>query len=494
MIGLPSNIDWATLTLEHRKLEQDLLYSNAADDWQKEIDIAISKFPRIYLQLPRGHDKTERFAWWSLLWLETTDHHRGYCCGVDRDNAKLFRDASKKIVALHPDLFSSIVVEKHTVFSKRTGSYIETISSDVNSAYGLNFDLLIINDFHAWPDQDFWSILWTACGKKPNIRIWMESNALTLGSSGFQWVSEMRDWVAQDGVNQGDWFFYRPNSFLAKWQSSQVEQWRKTLHPSTFHRLIENEDCSDEESYLTPDQVEACEILTGPTEQLVIKNGPVVTSLDLGLTKDATAVCSVQALPTPQGASPRLVLLRLDVLTGSVDNPVALAEAESIVLEHREKFKSHPILCDPWNTQSLIQRHSFLTPWVFGSRSIQELTQLLYQSIANKHLLLYPNAGKAMQRSGSALRGTLSKYKEWDLKKELINAVLKPMPYGERVDHRASGFSDRLIALGMCIHYLMTECYLPTLKKPEKPKEKLSWDASLIQDWEKPLSLEFLRL
>ena len=496
MIGLPSNVNWAQLTLESRKLESDTKYSDFADDWQKEIDHGIATHPRVYLQLPRGHDKTERFAWWSLLWLETTEGHRGYCCGVDRDNAKLFRDASKKLVGLHPDLFSNIVIEKHVVHSKRTGSYIETISSDANSAYGLNFDLLIINDFHAWPDKTFWEVLWTACGKKPDIRVWMESNALTLGTEGAGWVAEHRDWVAQEGTrllntegNQ-EWFYYNPKGFLAKWQFKQVEQWRKTLHPATFNRLINNEDCSDEESYVTPEQVEACEVLPGPSLPLSSdgKRGPTVTAIDLGLKKDATAIATVAAIPTSWGTPPRLELLRLDVITGSVENPVLLAEVERVLLAHRRDYHSYPGLADPWNTQSLIQKHGWLQEWVFSAKRVSELTQLLYQSIANKQLLLYKDAGKAHQRKGSALKGNLTGLKEWNLKKELMMAVLKDMSYGQRVDHRSSSFSDRIMAVGMCVHYLLCEATLPSTKEPPKyvPKEYEISGAKLIDDWCKP--------
>src|SRR3990167_8250409 len=117
MQGLQKEIDWVTLTHRSRILDvrgadgNMLTYLNTAEPWQLQIDKAITEYPRVYLQLARGHDKTDRYAWWSLLWLESTEGCKGYCCGVDRDNARLFRDSSKKLAALHPDLFSDIVVE-----------------------------------------------------------------------------------------------------------------------------------------------------------------------------------------------------------------------------------------------------------------------------------------------------------------------------------------------------------------------------------------------
>ena len=482
MIGLPKDIDWPKFTLEYRLLEQGQPYANFADTWQTDIDNAISKYPRIYLQLPRGHDKTERFAWWSLLWLNTTHAHRGYACGVDRDNAKLFRDASKKIRALHPSLFANIEVEKHVVYSKDTGSYIETISSDANSAYGLNFDLLIVNDFHAWPDKDFWEVLWTACEKKPNIRVWMESNALTLGTESFQWIAQFRDdFIRKIGVDgwkqetgEREWWHYIPDRFLAKWQEHALKNWETTLHPSTYRRLIQNQDCSDSESYVTPEQVEAVTTLSGPSNTLYSPGGRVVTAIDLGLKKDATAIASVQ-LMKDVNKKVNLKLLCLEVFTGTIDDPVLLTDVEQEVNRQRKLYSSQ-VIADPWNLQTLIQKYSWINEWTFSSQHVQQLTHHLYRVISDKQIELYPDAGLARH----------SDNKEWTLQKELIQAVLKQTSYGQRVDHRAGGYSDRLIAVGMCCHHLLAESGPPLLverKKERKwqPQELLG--SQVIDGW-----------
>lgn len=462
MIGLPRETDWSEFTRTNRLIDQDLPYGKIREPWQKEIDEGIANFARVYLQLPRGHDKTERFAWWSLLWLETTSASRGYAAGVDRDNARLFRDAAKKIKALHPDLFQGIEVEKHVVYSKETGSYIETISSDVNSAYGLNFDLLIVNDFHAWNDFEFWEVLWTACEKRKDIRVWMESNALTLGTPGAQWVSKFRKWVREFGAKQftsdgrKEWFYYVPTKFLATWQMHAMDQWRATLMPATFRRLIENCDTSGEESFLTEDQVMAVTTLGGPTDKRLFERGPTVTAVDIGLVKDATAITTVQLQPgartvdkngkTTSKAPHKLYLLAQDVLTGSYADPVKLEEAERIAFEHKAKFKSFPILVDAWNAASLLQRFpGTIEKWDFTGSNIHQMTSILYRLIADKHLQIYPNAGKGMHSDGE----------EWTLQRELISAVVKEMSYGSKVDHRSGGYSDRLISLGMACHKLL---------------------------------------
>jgi hypothetical protein len=486
-------IDFVGLTKQERILDDGTFYRERGDDWQFAIDDAISRHQRIYLQLARGHDKTDRFAWWSLLWLCSSSAAKGYCAGVDRDNAALFRDSSRKLKALHPELFSSIEVQKNIVLNHETGSYIETISSDADSAYGLNFDLLIINDFHAWPDKTFWEVLWTACFKKPGIRVWMESNALTYGEEDVQWKYEFRKWVQVDGTKFHDetkednngWYFFAPPRFLAKWQSEGIEQWRRTLHPAQFQRLINNIDTTGECAFVTEEQVKACCLLKGtskgwPTdlEAKEFKKGYVVTGVDLGLKKDATAIATVQSLPVQRGNPPKFHLLALDVLTGDPGDPVLLREVEQIILLHKFKYKSYPILCDPWNAASLIQKYGFMVEWPFTVKHVSELTQLLYRAISDKQLAIYPGAGTAYQ-------GSYGNKEEWTLERELTQAVVKEMSYGQRIDHQSGGYSDRIMSIGMCLHFLSTEANIPKLKSLQvEGGKKDEWSGGkMIDDW-----------
>lgn len=499
-------IDFVRLTKECRILDNGQKYSEAGEDWQFKIDEAIANFQCIYLQLARGHDKTDRFAWWSMLWLNSTYNAKGYCCGVDADNAALFRESSRKIKAIHPELFADIEVQKKFVFNRKTGSTIETISSDVDSAYGLNFDLLIINDFHAWPKEAFWAVIWSACGKKPGIRVWIESNALTLGTEGANWVSKQRKAIKKfsetllsfnggislkegdnfdisyneykNEINQGKkWWFYCPTTFLARWQHIQLHEWQETLHPSVYRRLIENQDTSGEESFVTIEQVEA---ITVPVSSC--KGGIAVTAVDLGLKKDATAIATVVALPSlisptiPRNEQKKLSLrlIAMDVVTGSLSEPVQLRAVEQLILHHRKQYDS-TVLIDPWSAASLIQKYSWIVEWPFTTMHVRELTQCLYRVIADRSLLIPPHCAPLLQDGD-----------EWDLQKELTNAVVKDMSYGQRVDHKAGGYSDRLMALGMCIHYLISECHLPTKIISPSPEER-GWSKEIVDGMLTPL-------
>ena len=319
----------------------------------------------------------------------------------------------------------------------------------------------------------------------------MESNALTYGEEDVQWKYEFRKWVQLEGSalpkeeNGGRWHFFAPPRFLAKWQAAGLDQWRKTLHPAQYQRLINNIDTTGECAFVTEEQVKAIILLKGPSEAVQQrenkgeKKGYVVTGCDIGLKKDATAICSVQSLPVQKGCPPKFHLLALDVLTGSPGDPVLIREVEQLMLLHRFRYKSYPVLFDPWQAAALIQKYSgFVEEWPFTTKHVSELTQLLYRSIADKNLSIYPQAGKAMQ-------GSYGTKEEWTLEREMVQAVIKEMSYGQRIDHQAGGYSDRIMALGMCIHYLSSEASIPRLSAP-KPEgnEKDKWNGGkVIDEW-----------
>ena len=179
-----------------------------------------------------------------------------------------------------------------------------------------------------------------------------------------------------------------------------------------------------------------------------------------------------------------MVLLALDTIIGSPEGPVQLRQLEHLMYHHVNSYGSSRILMDPWNAQSIIQKWSKAEEWVFTAAHVRELTQCLYRSIADRHLSIYTDAGRAMQDG-----------EEWTLQRELINAVLKDCSYGQRVDHKANGYSDRLMAVGMCVHNLMSEGKIPFTKPTKDKAEKDEWNGGkLMDEWAKESNNKLLSL
>ena len=116
---------------------------------------------RGWLERPRGHSKTSdtmTMVTWALF--ASKRRISGIVAAVDRDQAKLDRDAIDRLVRLNPWLSSILKVDQFKVTNVRTGSELLIISSDVASSYGLLIDFAVLDEVSIWPKRDlFDSIL-----------------------------------------------------------------------------------------------------------------------------------------------------------------------------------------------------------------------------------------------------------------------------------------------------------------------------------------------
>jgi len=444
------------------------------------LDWVILNYPSIYLQLARGHDKTDRFTWWLLLWMRSTKHAQAFACGVDRDNARLVRDSAKWQVEAHPRLFDGIQVQNYDIKDKKTGSTVRILASDEAGNYGLTPDLLIINDFHAWKNKGFFEALYTATGKRKGVRIWIESNALRLGTEQVQWIKPIRA-HALSQVNQHptinehgevqdeQWFAWVPEGFFATWQYHKLQEWKKILAPQTFRRLIENKDTSEGDQFLTEDQVTVCE--TSSTiryDQFTKFPTRTVVAIDYGFNKDAATISVVLAY---QQGGLKLVLLHQDVWVGTTEEPIDARilqkQADKYAKEyHAEKYT------DPWEMRWLLVQDPTWEEFKFNASSVRLITTQLRQVFINKQIVIPVNCSVKMQ-------GKIRK-SEWSLKRELSEAVLKDMSYGQRVDHKAEGYTDRIMSLGIAVVKLLDDDP-PPMRQPKKTKTETNKYFKLLQ-------------
>lgn len=467
-IGFDPGIDWLRLTWDKRMVKDAGPYKKVGYGWQWMLDWSLVNFPRIYHQLARGHDKTERESWWALIWGLTAQSGQGFCCGVDKENAQLFRNAAKWQVQQHPRLFKDYSIHNYDIINNKTGAHIKVLASDECSNYGLTPDLLMVTDFHAWTNKEFWEALWTAMGKRPNSRMWVESNALALGTEQVQWIRPIRDYAKsahkeQQGLPPGAgpenkrWFYYAPPMFLAPWQQIALKEWAGTMLPPSFRRLILNKDSSEGNQYLTEEQVQACEVLRGPTKPREGSN--IVVCTDIGITTDAAVVGVISEFK--QDNVQYIELNHAAIFTGSRDQPVNIRHVVSIADAWAAQYNCKKY-CDPYEMRSIMQEDPTWNEYAFSSKNISNLTTRMWRAFVNKQVRVWPDCLPQMQSKGGG------KPTKWDLKRELTEAVLKDMSYGSRVDHKSTGFSDRLITLGMGVDILFQD------SPPEERKETVT--------------------
>lgn len=433
-------MNWLDLITHERILEGGRPYGELAEPWQLEIDRALFEEPRVYVELPRGHDKTGRLAAHALCWLLEGEGKLGYAAGVDKDNARLFRTEIKQQAERNPKAFGDIDIYNYVIQNRRNGNIIEILSSDAPSNIGLKFSLLLINDLVEWKSREFFEVLMSATGKLPGVQIWVESNAGKMKND-YKW--NFREYARKSER----WFFYTAKKWLAGWtDSAWFEEQRAILSPSQYRRLIGNEWIGEEDAFLTAQQVQG---ITNPRIAPFMERPHdtdlVAVATDLGISKAAAAVAAVGRV---QGNEPAR-LLDLRVFPGSKLSPVRIEDVEDAMEDMRVAYQANALIFDPWNMRKTIQDREAVWPveeFNFSPATIMRLTSDVFRRVVSRQLEIYPDAGPAVQNR-----------EPWTLQKELATAVIRQMSYGERIDHRSSGYTDRIIAVGMALWWIGKE-------------------------------------
>lgn len=435
-------MDWLGVVKNERILEDGQPYGDVAEDWQLSLDGVMFENPRVYFELPRGHDKTGRIAAHALCWLLDGAGKVGYAAGVDKPNAKLLRNEINQQVKRNPQVFGDIEVYKYAVGNKRNGNTLEILSADADSKIGLKFTLLILLDLVAWKSSNLFDNLMSATGKIKGVKIWVESNA---GRAKRGWKWNFREYCR----TADRWHFYAspPGKWLASWTDKDwFEEQRQILTSSGHRRLIRNEWAAEEDSFLTRDQVRAIENpMLSPASAKPDDVDLVAVSCDLGQTHAGTAVAAVGRV---KGNKPAR-LLNLRLFRGSRRNPPPIQVVEDAIEEMRVAYEAQAVVLDPYELRKTMQDRQAVWPinkFVFSTTNVAAMTKDVFRRVVSKQFEIYPDAGPAVQRR-----------EHWNLQRELETAVVRQMSYGERVDHKKSGYTDRIIAVGMALWWIGKE-------------------------------------
>lgn len=477
--GFSPDRDWVAFAAKNRLLEDRIPYGRVRNPWQIDVDLALTTRQFVYLCCARGHSRTDSFTYWALVLLTTTPGISGLACGADHDNAKLYLRSAEKLIALHPHLFSGCSVTRtaitYTHPHQGWTSYIDVISSDAGSAFGHNVDLYILGDLHSWKGENgrkFFEALITTIHKRPHARCWIESNALVLSSENAEWHKPFRDWVE----GNPEWFYWKAPGFVASWSREKILKQSAFLNPLAYAQLINNEDVSGSEQFITREQVEGIEVLEGPAPPRTKedRNGLVVVTADLGHVHDATAIAAVHALPVHRGGMPRFNLLRLDTLVGSHRNPVLGSDVEKRIREFCDLYRPFRVLVDKHQALHMIQANYGWEAVNFTRAYNIAITEALYTAVTAKQLSIYPRAGQGIHTDQHSGRKD-----SWDLKRELLSAIIRDNRAGKfQMDHQKDGFNDRMVAVAMGIHACLSEDFAPLLREQAAVKQEQHYMAT----------------
>jgi len=124
-----------------------------------------------YVEIPRKNGKTE-LASAIALYMLMGDREAGaevYGAAVDIEQASLAFNVAAQMLRNDPELAASceIIASRKRIIHHASGSVYRAIPADAPGAHGFNASAIIGDELHAWPNREFWDVLMTSTGARP---------------------------------------------------------------------------------------------------------------------------------------------------------------------------------------------------------------------------------------------------------------------------------------------------------------------------------------
>jgi len=170
--------DPVALIRERLILEDGKPFGELMADFQREFFEAIFShvdgIPAhrlVYDERRRGESKTEDCAATALADLLTgPPGHTSYAVAGDEDQAGLILDSVRGFQYRSP-ILADIDLQKSTVRNSATDSKLIVLSSDARTSYGIRPRKVFFDELSLQVDENLWTSMWTAIGKKPTSQM-----------------------------------------------------------------------------------------------------------------------------------------------------------------------------------------------------------------------------------------------------------------------------------------------------------------------------------
>ena len=360
----------------------------------------------------------------------------------DKDQASMIiYSKMRQAIRLNPILGKGVHNYRDRLEVKSTGTIARAVPNQMESAAGLNPNLVIFDELWGFNDRGFFDELTTVPTRRSPLT-WIGTYA------GFDTASLLYE-LYERGLAQPDtpnfdprMFCYWSNENKASWVSQEyLDQQRRRLPPNVYARLHENKWAPKTAGFITAADISRI-LLETWTMQLVASPESQyrhMLACDLGLVKDRTAL-AVGHLNTDDQ---RVYLDYMKTWQGSPESPVEIADVEAELKAAQQRFRASAMVLDPWQLQSTIQRLRGLTqviPFNFNA-DMTLLSETLVDLMRNERLVIYNDPG---------------------LIKELSQILARQTTRGWRIDHKSAQHNDRVVALGMlCVELIRASVLSP---------------------------------
>jgi len=166
------------------------------------------RFREAYSEVARKNGKTTFLAGVGLYML-AGDGEPGaeiYTAATKKDQAKIMHSEAVQMVRKSPELSSHLETFRNNISSSQTASKYEPLGADSRTLDGLNIHCALIDELHAHPDGELYSVLDTATGARTSPLIFAITTA---GSDETSYCYAQRDYatsVLRGGVEDDTLF------------------------------------------------------------------------------------------------------------------------------------------------------------------------------------------------------------------------------------------------------------------------------------------------
>jgi len=348
-----------------------------------------------------------------------------YNCSGDKDQAKLLFKKSSKAVKRSKEMSRVCKVLADVISCPARDATYECLSADIDSAEGKNPSLVVMDEFGTSSFELFTAL---QTGRAAREGRGEATLAILIGTAGWDLTSEFYK-LYQKGLRGEDPFmyFFWSHEQLASFSSPGfLAKMRGRLQPQVYQRYYQNRWIQGIGSFVNEGDVQRC-LDTSLSPSGIGKPGiSYILACDLGLTKDRSCTAIVHK------QKEEIILDSIKIWEGSPKDPVLISDIEEDLRKSNKYYNRPLILVDPWQMKSTVQRLKAeglrIEEFTFSTSNLAKLSNNLYHLLHN---------------------GLIKFWKDQALIDELLSVRSVAKSYGVRIDHTSSGYSDRVITLGI---------------------------------------------
>lgn len=180
-----------------------------------------------YFEVPKGNGKSPLMAGMAIYscCAEGLINGEIYILAGDRKQAKIMLSDCKNMINSSPALIGKFDIQKDIIFHKKSGTFIEALSSEAKTKHGPRPDRIFFDELHVQPNRELYDTMTKALFKKANSQCYMITTAGVVNT----FAETIHDYAVniKNGVLENDAWCVRIYAADVDDKPFHVKTWKK---------------------------------------------------------------------------------------------------------------------------------------------------------------------------------------------------------------------------------------------------------------------------